>query len=52
MEHLFNRTITFLRSLKPISPTLNHDMLTLQSLREVVFEGEAEDTPTVSSSFG
>ena len=38
LEHLFNRTIKFLRTLRPISSTLAQDALILESLREVIFE--------------
>ena len=38
LEHLFNRTILFLRRLRPISSTLAQDALILESLREVIFE--------------
>ena len=54
MQHLFKRTISFLKSLKAISPTLGHDQFILQCLQDVVFEGE-DDPPAAlptSSSFG
>ncbi len=38
LEHLFNRTIKFLRTLRPISSTLAQDALILESLRQVIFE--------------
>jgi hypothetical protein len=38
LEHLFDRTIKFLRSHHPISSTLAQDALILESLRQVIFE--------------
>ena len=38
LEHLFDRTIKFLRSLRPISSSLAQDAQILESLREVIFE--------------
>ncbi len=38
LEHLFDRTIKFLRSYHPISSTLAQDALILESLRQVIFE--------------
>lgn len=38
LEHLFDRTIKFLKSLEPISATLGQDALILEKLREVVFD--------------
>ena len=53
MQHLFKRTINFLKSLKPISQTLGYDSFILENLQEVVFEGEEElpVEPTPASSF-
>lgn len=38
LSHLFDRTIGFLRSLAPLSETLERDALILEALRQVVFE--------------
>ena len=38
LEHLFRRTINFLRSLEPVSETLAKDALILEKLQEVVFD--------------
>ncbi|KAL9635607.1 MAG: hypothetical protein Q9204_002569 [Flavoplaca sp. TL-2023a] len=38
LEHLFNRTINFLRSLGAVSETLARDALILEKLQEVVFD--------------
>ena len=46
LEHLFERTISFLRSLMPLSESLERDARILEALRELVFE-----TRPVGSSF-
>lgn len=38
LEHLFHRTINFLRSLEAVSETLGRDALILEKLQEVVFD--------------
>ncbi|KAL8990997.1 MAG: hypothetical protein Q9177_000476 [Variospora cf. flavescens] len=38
LEHLFRRTINFLKGLEPISATLGQDALILEKLREVVID--------------
>ena len=38
LERLFDRTITFLRSFRPISSTLAQDAVILENLKQVVFE--------------
>ncbi|KAL8736900.1 MAG: hypothetical protein Q9181_002218 [Wetmoreana brouardii] len=38
LEHLFRRTIRFLRDLEPVSNTLAKDALILEKLQEVVFD--------------
>lgn len=42
LEHLFRRTINFLRDLGKISATLNQDATILEKLREVVFDEDYE----------
>lgn len=46
LEHLFDRTIKFLRRLRHISTTLEHDARILEIVREVVFE-----VPDAGASF-
>ena len=38
LEHLFDRTINFLNSLRPISSSLAQDAVILESVRQVIFE--------------
>ena len=38
LEHLFERTIRLLRSLVPISESLERDVIILEGLREIIFE--------------
>ncbi|KAL8664683.1 MAG: hypothetical protein Q9202_002818 [Teloschistes flavicans] len=48
LEHLFFRTIRFLRSLGPVSATLAKDALILEKLQEVVFD-ESNQSHSFSS---
>ena len=49
LGQLFERTISFLRSLAPLSDTLGRDALILEGLRQLVFESSAGVTQSFSS---
>lgn len=56
MRRLFARTISVLADLKAISKTLGHDQFILSRLKDVVFEGEDDESedgqaPEANSSF-
>lgn len=56
IQRLFRRTIAILSDHKSISKTLAYDQFILDRLRDVVFEGEDDETedvqpPALSSSF-
>ena len=49
LEELFDRTITFLRRLMPLSESLEQDVMILEALRKLLFESSKIQGSSFSS---
>ena len=49
LEELFDRTITFLRRLMPLSESLEQDVIILEALRKLLFESNKIQGSSFSS---